>query len=228
MTETEESSLAPPEIVRCFGGTEAPLMMRYHDEEWGAPVHDDRLMFEFLTLDGFQAGLSWRTILNKREAFRQAFDNFDPAKVAVYTDADRKRLLADSGIVRNRAKIDATIGNAQSVLDIQSEFGTFDQYIWQFTGYETLRSPEPVTLENMPAQTAESEAMSKDLKKRGFKFVGPTICYAHMQAAGMVNDHITACFRALGGLGGECPLGRDSTMSSRGVPDEGPGEGPAQ
>ena len=196
VTEAGESPVAQPEIVRCFGGTEDPLMMRYHDEEWGVPVHDDRRMFEFLSLDGFQAGLSWRTILNKRESFRRAFDNFDPANVAVYTDADRRRLLADSGIVRNRAKIDATIGNAQRVLDIQSEFGTFDQYIWRFTGHETLRSPEPITLENMPAQTAESGAMSKDLKSRGFKFVGPTICYAHMQAAGMVNDHITGCFRA--------------------------------
>lgn len=175
------------EPTRCFGGPENPLMAKYHD---------DRLMFEFLALEGFQAGLSWQTILNKRENFRKAFDNFDIARVAKYTDADKKRLLADAGIVRNRAKIDATINNAQRVLQIQREFGTFDRYIWQFTGHETLRSPGVITFENMPAQTPESEAMSKDLKKRGFRFVGPTICYAHMQAVGMVNDHITECFRA--------------------------------
>ena len=134
--------------------------------------------------------------MNKRENFRKAFDNFDIARVAKYTDADKKRLLADAGIVRNRAKIDATINNAQRVLQIQREFGIFDRYIWQFTGHETLRSPGVITFENMPAQTPESEAMSKDLKKRGFRFVGPTICYAHMQAVGMVNDHITECFRA--------------------------------
>jgi DNA-3-methyladenine glycosylase I len=171
-------------------------MMRYHDEEWGVPVHDDRLTFEFLALEGAQAGLSWRTILNKRENFRKAFDNFDPVKVAAYTDDDRRRLLADKGIVRNRAKIDAIISNARRLLEVQEEFGSFDRYIWQFTGNRTLRGPEPITMENMPTQTAESEAMSRDLKGRGFRFVGPTICYAHMQAVGMVNDHITGCFRA--------------------------------
>ena len=173
-------------------------MMRYHDEEWGVPVHDDRLMFEFLALEGFQAGLSWQTILNKRENFRKAFHNFEPVTVAAYTDDDRTRLLANKGIVRNRAKIDAIINNAQRVLEVQKESGSFDRYIWQFTDHNTLRSPEPITLENMPAQTPESEAMSKDLKSRGFRFVGPTICYAHMQAVGMVNDHITGCFRAPG------------------------------
>ena len=188
--------MTEPARIRCFGGPEDPLMVRYHDEEWGVPVHDDRLTFEFLALEGFQAGLSWRTVLNKRENFRNAFDNFDPVKVAAYTDRDRKRLLADSGIVRNRAKIDATINNAQRVLEVQRAFGSFDRYIWQFTGYNTLRRPGLVTLENMPALTSESEAMSKDLKSRGFRFVGPTICYAHMQAVGMVNDHITGCFRA--------------------------------
>ena len=171
-------------------------MMRYHDEEWGVPVHDDRTTFEFLCLEGAQAGLSWQTILRKRETYRAAFDNFDPAKVAAYTDADRKRLLADAGIVRNRAKIDAAINNAQRFIEIKKEFGTFDRYIWQSTGNTTMRSTGPITFENMPAQTAESEAMSKDLKARGFKFVGPTICYAHMQAVGMVNDHVTGCFRA--------------------------------
>ncbi len=181
---------------RCFGGPDDPLMMRYHDEEWGVPVHDDRLMFEFLALEGAQAGLSWQTILRKRDNFQKAFDNFDLVKVAAYTDADRKRLLADAGIVRNRAKIDAIINNAQRFLEVQKEFGSFDRYIWQFTGHKTLRRPGPLTYENLPAQTPESEAMSKDLKKRGFRFVGPTICYAHMQAVGMVNDHLTDCFRA--------------------------------
>ena len=183
-------------ITRCFGGPDDPLMIRYHDEEWGVPVHDDRSMFEFLVLEGAQAGLSWQTILNKRENFRKAFHNFDLVKVAAYTDDDRKRLVADAGIVRNRAKIDAAINNAQRFLEVQRAFGSFDRYIWQFTGYKTLRRPEPVTLENMPAWTSESEAMSRDLKGRGFRFVGPTICYAHMQAVGMVNDHITECFRA--------------------------------
>ena len=171
-------------------------MIRYHDEEWASTVHDDRLIFEFLVLEGAQAGLSWRTILNKRENFRKAFDNFDPVKVAAYTDKDRNRLLNDSGIVRNRAKIDATINNARRFLEVQKEYVIFDRYIWQFTGYKTLRRPGPVTLENMPTQTPESEAMSRDLKSRGFRFVGPTICYSHMQAVGMVNDHITRCFLA--------------------------------
>ena len=134
--------------------------------------------------------------MNKRENFRKAFDNFDPVKVAAYTDADRKRLLADAGIVRNRAKIGAIINNAQRFLEIQQEFGSFDRYIWRFTGGRTLRRPEPITWESIPAQTPESQAMSKDLKKRGFRFVGPTICYAHMQATGMVNDHVTRCFHA--------------------------------
>ena len=182
--------------IRCFGGPEDPLMMDYHDREWGVPVHDDRLTFEFLTLEGAQAGLSWQTILRKRENYRRAFDNFDPAKVAAYTDEDRRRLLADAGIVRNRAKIDSTISNAVRFLEVQREYGSFDRYIWQFTGHKTTRRPGLITMENIPAETPESEAMSRDLKKRRFRFVGPTICYAHMQAVGMVNDHITACFRA--------------------------------
>ena len=159
-------------------------------------MHDDRLMFEFLALDGAQAGLSWQTILRKRDNFRKAFDNFDPVKVAAYTDSDRARLMSDPGIVRNRAKIDAIINNARRFLEVQKEFGSFDRYIWQFTGHKTLRTPGPITSENTPTQTLESEAMSRDLKKRGFRFVGSTICYAHMQAVGMVNDHITGCFRA--------------------------------
>lgn len=184
------------EKTRCFGGPEDPLMMRYHDEEWGVPVHDDRLLFEFLTLEGAQAGLSWQTILRKRENYREAFDGFDPAKIAAYGETDRRRLLANAGIVRNRLKIDATINNAQRLLEVQKEFGSFDRYIWQFTGNQTIRRPGVLTMDNLPAKTAESEAMSKDLKRRGFRFVGPTICYAFMQAVGMVNDHITDCFRA--------------------------------
>ncbi|MFQ5933944.1 MAG: DNA-3-methyladenine glycosylase I [Dehalococcoidia bacterium] len=171
-------------------------MMRYHDEEWGVPVHDDRHLFELLALEGAQAGLSWQTILRKRENFRKAFDNFDPVKVSNYDDSDRERLLADAGIVRNRLKIDAIISNAQRFLEVQKEFGTFDKYIWRFTDYKTLRAPGPVTWGNVPATTPESDAMSKDLKKRGFRFIGSTICYAFMQSMGMVNDHLSICFRA--------------------------------
>ncbi len=181
---------------RCDWCGSEPIYIDYHDNEWGVPVHDDRLLFEFLALEGAQAGLSWQTILRKRENYRRAFDNFEPEKVAAYGEADRQRLLADAGIVRNRLKIDAIISNAQRFLEVQKEFGSFDRYIWQFTGHRTLRSPGLITFENMPATTAESEAMSRDLKKRGFRFVGPTICYAFMQAIGMVNDHITGCFRA--------------------------------
>ena len=182
-------------VTRCFGGPEDPLMMRYHDEEWGDPIHDDRALFELVSLEAFQAGLSWRTVLHKREAFRDAFDGFDADKVSRYTGVDRERLMADAGIVRNRLKIAATIGNAQAFLKVQAEIGSFDRYIWQFTGQGTLRDPA-VTMDTMPASTAESDAMSSDLKKRGFKFVGSTICYAFMQSAGMVNDHVVGCFRA--------------------------------
>ena len=192
----------PEHPVRCFGGPDDPLMMRYHNEEWGVPLHDDRGLFEFLVLDGFQAGLSWRTILHKRESFRRAFHDFDAVQIARYTDEDRQRLLSDSSIVRNRLKIDATISNAQRLLEIQKEFGSFDSYIWQFTDYKTLRNPTGVTWATMPTSTKESDAMSKDLKGRGFRFVGTTICYAFMQAAGMVNDHIDGCFRT-STLGGE-------------------------
>ena len=184
-------------LNRCWPDVDSdPLMLRYHDEEWGVPLHDDRKLFEFLILEGFQAGLSWRTILNKRQAFRAAFDGFDPERVSRYGDDETARLLADAGIVRNRQKVAAAITNAKLFLDVQREFGTFDRYIWQFTGHKTLRTPGVVTMEIMPASTPESQAMSKNLKKRGFRFVGPTICYAHMQAVGMVNDHISECFRA--------------------------------
>ena len=181
---------------RCFGGPDDPLMMRYHDEEWGVPVHDDRALFESLVLDGFQAGLSWRTILHKRQNFRLAFDSFEPERVATYGEAARERLLADAGIVRNRLKIDAAIGNAQRFLDVQKEFDSFDQFIWGFTGGRTLRRPGMEAWKEVPAKTAEAEAMSKELGRRGFRFVGPTICYAFMQATGMVNDHLAWCFRA--------------------------------
>jgi DNA-3-methyladenine glycosylase I len=169
-------------------------MAAYHDAEWGVPLHDDRALFEFLILEGAQAGLSWSTILRKRENYRRAFDRFNPRKIARYDDRKVAALLEDAGIVRNRLKISATIGNAQAFLDTQKEFGTFDRYIWTFTGGGPLqnrwRTPDQV-----PARTAESDAMSKDLARRGFRFVGSTICYAFMQATGMVNDHLTGCFR---------------------------------
>jgi len=169
-------------------------MVRYHDREWGVPVHDDRVLFEFLILEGAQAGLSWETILNKRENYRQAFDNFVPAKVAHYTARDIKRLMANPGIVRNRLKIASAVANAKAFLSVQKEFGTFDSYIWQFVGgrprQNALRPSGP-----MPASTRESDAMSKALRQRGFNFVGSTICYAFMQATGMVNDHAVTCFR---------------------------------
>lgn len=186
------------QISRCSWTGDDPLMISYHDHEWGDPVHDDRKLFEYLILDAFQAGLSWRTILHKRENFRNAFDNFDAHKIARYTDADRKRLLADAGIIRNRLKINAAISNAKLFLDVQQEFGSFDKYIWQFTNYQTLRDPNGVTIETMPTSTPESDAMSTDLKKRGFKFVGTTICYAFMQAIGMVDDHLVGCFKYRG------------------------------
>ena len=171
-------------------------MTGYHDEEWGVPLHDDQRLFEFLVLESMQAGLSWRTILHKRENFRHALDGFDAVKVAAYGEPERQRLMADAGIVRNRLKIEAVVNNAQRFLDIQRDFGSFDTYIWGFTGHKTLRSPEPVTMENMLATSPESDALSKDLKARGFKFMGSIVAYSHMQATGMVNDHITSCFRA--------------------------------
>lgn len=179
---------------RCAWAESNPLMIKYHDVEWGTPVHDDRKLFEFLILEGAQAGLSWSIVLKKRKNYRKAFDNFDPKKIAKYTKKDIKRLLADSGIIRNRLKITATINNAKKFLDVQKEFGSFDKYIWQFVNYKMIRKAFQ-TLSELPARTKESDAMSKDLRKRGFKFIGPTICYAFMQAVGMVNDHTTDCFR---------------------------------
>jgi len=179
---------------RCPWPGDDELMIEYHDREWGVPVHDDRKLFEFMVLDAFQAGLSWRTILHKRENFRRAFDNFDFEKIARYRQSSVDRLLKDAGIVRNRQKISATITNAKTFLEIRKEFGSFDKYIWQFTNGTTIHNGFK-TIKQIPATSPESDAMSRDLKKRGFKFVGSTICYAFMQAAGMVNDHITDCFR---------------------------------
>jgi DNA-3-methyladenine glycosylase I len=170
------------------------LSIRYHDEEWGVPVHDDRTLFEFLILEGAQAGLSWNMILNKRENYRKTFDGFDPARVARYDRRKIERLLRDPGIVRNKLKIASAVGNAKAFLQVQKEFGSFDVYIWQFVGGKP-RVNSPKTMQQVPARTPESDAMSKDLKKRGFTFVGSTICYAFMQAVGMVNDHVVSCFR---------------------------------
>lgn len=169
-------------------------MSSYHDKEWGVPLHDDRKLFEFLILEGAQAGLTWQTILKKRENYRKAFHNFDSNKIAKYNKHDVERLLGNSGIVRNRLKIEATIANAKKFLEIQKEFGSFDKYIWQFVKYKSINNNFK-SLKKIPAKTKESDAMSKELKKRGFKFVGSTICYAFMQAVGMVNDHLTGCFR---------------------------------
>jgi DNA-3-methyladenine glycosylase I len=179
--------------MRC-GWARNELSIRYHDEEWGVPVHDDRRWFEFITLEGAQAGLSWDTILRKREAYRRAFKDFEPGRVAKFADRDVKRLLADAGIVRNRLKIDSTIGNAKAFIAVQKEFGSFDDYIWRFVGGRPLINKWRA-LKQVPARTFESDAMSKELNGRGFKFVGSTICYAMMQATGMVNDHLVSCER---------------------------------
>jgi DNA-3-methyladenine glycosylase I len=179
--------------VRCAWATNE-LSIRYHDEEWGIPVHDDRTLFEFLILEGAQAGLSWNTILNKRANYRRAFDGFDPKKVARYDRRKTTKLLGDPGIVRNKLKIAAAIQNAKAFLKVQDEFGSFDRYIWQFVGGKP-KVNQWESLRKVPAHTPESDAMSKDLLRRGFKFVGSTICYAFMQAVGMVNDHAIDCFR---------------------------------
>jgi DNA-3-methyladenine glycosylase I len=182
-------------LRRCgWASLDDPLLRRYHDKEWGVPVHEDRRQFEFLVLEGAQAGLNWRTILRRRENFRRAFDGFDPRRVALFDRRKVSELLADPGIIRNRQKVKSAVLNARAFLAVQAEFGSFDAYIWRFVGGEPKvnwwRRPDEV-----PAVTPEAEAMSKDLTRRGFSFVGPTICYAHMQATGMVNDHVTSCFR---------------------------------
>jgi DNA-3-methyladenine glycosylase I len=184
----------PPKTRCTWAGATDPLMIAYHDEEWGVPSHDDRHFFEMLTLEGAQAGLNWRTILHKRDGYRRAFDNFDPRKVARYDARKVKSLLSDPGIVRNRLKVGSTIDNARAFLAVQKEFGSFDAYIWTFVGKKPIVNSWQ-RLAQIPARTRESDAMSKDLKKRGFRFVGSTICYAFMQATGLVNDHAVDCFR---------------------------------
>lgn len=188
--------------IRCGWTGNDPLYLQYHDEEWGVPVHDDHKLFEFLILEGAQAGLSWITILRKRPAYRQAYADFDPQEVARYDDAQIAELLANPGIIRNRLKIQASIRNAQAFLKVQEEFGSFDAYLWQFVEGSPIQNAWRA-LSEIPAKTPLAEALSKDLVQRGFKFVGPTIMYAHMQATGMVNDHTIDCFRysALGGRG---------------------------
>ena len=178
---------------RCSWAQGSQLYRDYHDNEWGVPVHNDQVLFEFLTLEGAQAGLSWSTILNKRDAYRLAFDNFDAQKVAAYDEMKIAELLKNPGIVRNKLKVNSTVSNAQLFLQMQQEYGSFDAYIWQFTGGNTIYNHWK-SIKDVPATTHESDAMSKDLKKRGFKFVGSTICYAYMQATGMVNDHVVDCF----------------------------------
>jgi len=183
------------ELKRCgWASLQDSLYREYHDKEWGVPVHDDRVIFEFLVLEGAQAGLSWGTILRKRENFRRAFEGFDPIKVARFDGLTVRRLLQNPGIIRNRLKIDSAVQNAKAFLEVQSEFGSFDSYIWTFVGGRP-RVNRWKSMKDIPASTPESEAMSKDLVSRGFRFVGPTICYAHMQATGMVNDHLVSCFR---------------------------------
>jgi DNA-3-methyladenine glycosylase I len=181
-------------MMRCGWAGDDPLMISYHDAEWGVPVRGDRRLFEFLVLEGAQAGLSWRTVLRKREGYRRAFQGFDPKRVARYGDIDMARLLSDPGIIRNRAKVASAISNARLVVDVQAEFGSFGAYLWRFVGNRPIvnrfRTPS-----ELPARSRESDAMSRDLFRRGFRFVGPTICYAFMQAVGMVNDHLVTCFR---------------------------------
>jgi DNA-3-methyladenine glycosylase I len=182
--------------IRCDWCGSDPLYRTYHDKEWGVPLHDERALFEFLILEGAQAGLSWLTILKKREGYRRAFDNFDVERIARYTEADVARLMADPGIVRNRLKIESTIANARAALKVREEFGGLDAYFWRFVDGPPIINAWP-DISQVPTSSAVSDAMSKDMKKRGFKFVGSTICYAHMQATGMVNDHTVDCFRYL-------------------------------
>ena len=186
--------MAKTEPTRCGWALRSPLEIAYHDDEWGVPVHDDRVLFEFLILEGAQAGLSWTTVLAKRENYRAALDGFDPEKIARYTAARKAKLLANPGIVRNRLKIESTVSNARAFLDVQATFGSFDAYLWRFVDGAPVQNHWDA-LSEIPAETAQSKQMSKDLLKRGFKFVGSTICYAMMQACGMVNDHTVTCFR---------------------------------
>jgi len=182
------------ELKRCPWPIDDPLMIEYHDREWGVPLHDDQKIFELIVLEGMQAGLSWLTVLRKRENFRKAFKNFDPRLVAKFTNRDLERLLRDAGIIRNRQKLEAAITNARAFLAVQKEFGTFDKYMWQFVGGKPIKH-RLRSLSQLQATSPESDRFSKDLKRRGFKFVGSTIVYAHMQATGMINDHVVDCFR---------------------------------
>ena len=182
------------ELTRCDWPGSDELMIKYHNEEWGVPNHDDRKWFEYIILDAFQAGLSWSIVLNKRENFRKAFDNFDPVIISKYSQNKIDELIQDAGIIRNKLKINATISNAKAFLDVQKEFGTFDNYIWRFVNEKPIINHWKI-ISDLPASTSESDMLSKDLKSRGFKFVGTTICYAFMQSAGMVNDHLVSCFR---------------------------------
>ena len=184
----------PPAIIRCAWAGNDPLYQAYHDREWGLPVHDDRLLFEFLILEGAQAGLSWITILRKRQAYRSAFEGFCPATVAAFDDKKQAELLNNPGIVRNRLKISSAISNARAFLKVQNEFGSFDRYLWRFVDEKPVQNSWS-SLSEVPASTPLSDSLSRDLKRRGFRFVGGTICYAFMQAVGMVNDHTTDCFR---------------------------------
>lgn len=179
---------------RCAWTSNNSLLIEYHDHEWGVPLHDDRKLFEFLILDGAQAGLSWETVLKKRENYRKALFHFDPVRISRFNEKDIAKLLGNSGIIRNRLKLEATVVNARKLLEVQDEFGSFDQYIWRFVGGEPIQNRFK-SLSEIPPKTNESDTMSKDLRKRGFKFVGSTICYAFIQAVGMVNDHSTDCFR---------------------------------
>jgi len=199
----------PRERRRCGWGEGDPLIEAYHDTEWGVPVHDDRRHFEFLVLEGAQAGLSWRTVLGRREGYRRAFADFEPAKVARFTPARVTKLLADPGIIRNRLKVESAVANARAFLEVRSEFGSFDAFIWGFVGGAPLVNARRA-LEEIPAQTAEAVALSKELVRRGFRFVGPTIVYSHMQACGLVNDHLVGCFRyrELAGPAGKRARGR--------------------
>jgi DNA-3-methyladenine glycosylase I len=194
VSDIDTTSAKPGTIVRCAWVSQDPLYQSYHDDEWGVPEHDDRALFEKLVLDGFQAGLSWITILRKRENFRSAFDGFEPEKIARYTPRKIAALLDDAGIVRNRMKVHGAVESAKAYLRVRDELGSFDNYLWSFTGGETIQNRWP-SIKQIPPKSRESEAMSKDLVTRGFRFVGPTICYAFMQAVGMVNDHTLDCFR---------------------------------
>jgi DNA-3-methyladenine glycosylase I len=200
---SRRSPLNQEEVVRC-GWAKSDLMVAYHDQEWGVPVHDDRLWFEFLTLEGAQAGLSWETILRKRENYRRAFANFEPGKVARFSAAKIEKLMGDEGIVRNRLKIESTFSNAKAVLKVQEEFGSLDAYMWRFVEGKPIQNRWK-SMKDVPAKSEVSDRLSKELAKRGFRFVGSTICYAMMQATGMVNDHLVGCFRHEGvgeGVGG--------------------------